>query len=171
MQNRNPLKHRLPDILFGLVAVLIVIADQLAKDWIKAHVALGETIWQSGIFYITRVQNTGAVWGSFRGNSTRFAVAACITAVVLIVYVLKFSNRIPFLDNLRGKIILGVILGGTVGNLVDRIRVGYVTDFIGMGWWPTYNIADSAMSIGVTLLILILIRELILESKHSSAEH
>ncbi|GAF88347.1 unnamed protein product, partial [marine sediment metagenome] len=60
-------------------------------------------------------------------------------------------HRFPFLDNILGKSALGLVLGGTVGNLIDRLRFGYVTDFIDFGFWPAFNIADSAIVIGVII--------------------
>ncbi|GAH59426.1 unnamed protein product [marine sediment metagenome] len=76
---------------------------------------------------------------------------AIISAIALLFYALFIYRLSPLLDNRLSKIALGLVLGGTVGNLIDRLRFGGVTDFIKVGFWPAFNIADSALTVGVIL--------------------
>ena len=85
-----------------------------------------------------------------------------ISLRILVCYVLFFVfygyRYFPWLENTSVMLTFGLVLGGTVGNLIDRFRCGYVTDFIDFGFWPTFNIADSAVTVGVILFALILLR-------------
>lgn len=133
-----------------LTALLVAIADQLSKFWIRSF-SEGEVIFQAGFFRIVHVTNTGAAFGFFRDQSA-FLTAVAFTGVTLILLIAFFlSRRFNFLNTLPDRLALGLILGGTIGNLTDRLRFGQVTDFIGVGIWPNFNVADSAVTIGVTL--------------------
>ena len=142
--------------IFPLVALVIVCADQLSKLWLKASLAPGETLFEAGIFRITRVHNTGAAFGLFQDQSFALTVVALLGAALILVCAL-FMRRFPPLDSTWGRLALGLILGGTIGNLVDRFRLGYVVDFIDIGWWPAFNLADSALVVGVIILALTLL--------------
>jgi len=129
----------------------VVAADQPSKIWIRSYQE-SQTIFEAGIFRITRIHNTGASFGLFQGQSFPLTIVAFIGIVAVLVFALFAYRRFPFLDSRLGKISLGLILGGTVGNLVDRLSLGYVTDFIDIGVWPAFNVADSAITVGVILL-------------------
>jgi len=79
-------------------------------------------------------------------------IIASVGVAALLLYALFFYHKLPFLDNRLGKLALGLVLGGTVGNLIDRIYLGYVTDFIDFSIWPAFNIADSAIVVGIIIL-------------------
>ena len=137
-------------VVFFLTALLVVVADQLSKAWISSY-SENELIFKAGFFRITHVQNTGAAFGLFQDQSFILTIVALVGIIVLLVYALLIYRRFPFAGHILGRLALGLVLGGTVGNLIDRVRLGYVTDFIGVGIWPSFNIADSAVVIGVII--------------------
>ena len=145
-------------MVFFLTALLVVAADQLSKIWIRSNLALGETLFQTGLLRITRIHNTGAAFGLFQDHSLTLTIVAFIGIVVLLLIALPFSRRFLPLNDRLGKPALSLILGGTIGNLIDRLHLGYVTDFIDVGFWPAFNIADSAITIGVIIFAYSLLR-------------
>ncbi|MBF8303937.1 MAG: lipoprotein signal peptidase [Dehalococcoidia bacterium] len=151
MQKADSLQGKLSHLVFFLTALLVVAADQLSKLWIRSNLARGESLPEAGAFRLIYVQNSGAAFGLFQDQSFPLTIVALIGVAVLLVFVIFIYHRLPFLDSWLGKPALGLVLGGTIGNLVDRLRLGYITDFIGIGIWPTFNIADSAIVVGVML--------------------
>ena len=143
---------------FFLTALLVVSADQLSKLWIKSNLTLGESLPETGFFRLTHVKNSGAAFGLFQDQSTILTIAAIIGIAVLLFLVLFMYRRFYFLNTMPGNLSLGLILGGTVGNLIDRLSSGYVTDFIDIGFWPAFNLADSAVVVGAILLAYSLVR-------------
>lgn len=137
---------------FFLAALGVVVADQLTKWWIVEHLELQQSLFEAGIFSIARFSpNTGAAFGLFQGHSFALAIVAILGASLLLVYALVIRHRFSPLDNLLTWIALGLILGGIIGNLIERLRLGGVTDFISIGWWPAFNIADSAVVVGAII--------------------
>jgi len=157
MQKVNSLQGKGGNIIFPLTALLIVVADQLSKFWIRSNLATGESLFEVGFFRLTRIHNTGAAFGLFQGQSFLLTIIASVAVAALLLYTLFFHHKFPFLDNRLGKLALGLVLGGTVGNLIDRIHLGYVTDFIDFNLWPAFNIADSAVVVGIIILVYSLI--------------
>ena len=153
MQKANQDKWR--NVVFFLAALLVVVVDQLSKMWIRSNLVVGQSLPEMGFFRLTHVQNTGAAFGLFRDQSFILAIVALVGIIVLIVYALLIYRYFPFLDNLLCKSALGLVLGGTLGNLVDRVRLGYVTDFIDVGIWPSFNIADSAIVVGIGIIVFV----------------
>jgi len=151
MQKVNPLQGKWRNVVFFLTALLVVAADQLSKLWVRSNLAIGESLFEVGIFSLTHLHNTGAAFGLFQGQSFPLTIVAIISAIALLFYALFIYRLSPLLDNRLSKIALGLVLGGTVGNLIDRLRFGGVADFIKVGFWPTFNIADSALTVGVIL--------------------
>jgi len=145
-------------LVFSLTALLVVAADQLTKIWIRSNLAVGQSIPDRGFFQITHIHNTGAAFGLFPGQSFLLTIVAAVGIVLLLVYALFIHRRFPFLDNMLSWIALGLILGGTIGNLIDRLRLGYVIDFISVGIWPAFNIADSAVTVGAIMVAYFLLR-------------
>jgi len=138
-------------VVFFLIALLIVVADQLGKLWIRSNLAVGESVFELGFFRLTHVSNTGAAFGIFRGHTLPLTVVSCVGIALLLLYAFLFYRQFPQLDRWLAWTGLGLILGGTIGNLIDRLRLGYVTDFIDFGFWPAFNVADSAIVIGVII--------------------
>jgi len=152
MQKVNRLQDKWRNVVFLLTALLIVAADQLSKVWIRSNLAIGQSLPETGFFRLTHVNNTGAVFGLFQGQSFALTIVASVGIAVILAYGLFLYRRFSYLDNMLGKSALGLVLGGTVGNLIDRLRFGYVTDFIDFGFWPAFNIADSAVTVGVIII-------------------
>lgn len=139
-------------MVFSLTALLIVAADQLSKIWIRINLAIGQSLPEVGFPRLTHVYNTGAAFGLFQGQTFPLAIVSFISVAVLLFYAFFFYRRFPLLDNWFIWIGLSLVLGGTVGNLIDRLRLGYVTDFVDFGFWPTFNVADSAVVVGVIIV-------------------
>lgn len=153
---------RTKSVLF-LTALLIAAADQLTKTWIRSNLAHGQAIPESGFFQITHVQNSGAAFGLLTDQSVLLAVVAIIGVILLLVYALFLHHRLLFLNTVPGSLALGLILGGTIGNLIDRMLRGYVTDFISVGIWPDFNIADSAVTVGAIIVAYFLLQRVRVE--------
>lgn len=135
-----------------LPAVLIVVIDQITKYLFWNNGQNYEIV--EGFFNITLVKNAGAAFGMFQGGRI-FFIAASIVAAVLITYL---GVKLPPEDRMR-RLWLGMILGGAIGNLIDRVRFGEVVDFLQIGfrghYWPVFNVADIGVSVGATMLILL----------------
>lgn len=134
---------------FLIVAVLVFIADRVTKDLISAQVPYGtEFAAVDHLVWITNIHNSGAAFGLAPAFAIVFLLASIAVAIGLVVYV--FTHRSP----LAVDAVLGLVLGGTAGNGFDRVMYGTVTDFIAVHFWPVFNVADSAVSVGVVLLAL-----------------
>jgi signal peptidase II len=138
-------------VVFFLTAFLVVAADQLSKIWVRSHLTVGQSLPETGWLRLTHVHNTGAAFGLFQGQSFPLTVIGLLGISALLLYALVFYRRFPLLDNTLGKVALGLVLGGTIGNLIDRLRLGYITDFIDFGFWPAFNVADSSIVVGVII--------------------
>ncbi len=134
---------------FFLAAALVIIVDQVTKFLIRSNMSLYQSIPAEGPFRLTYVFNTGASFGLFRGQT----IPLLITAIIGIAALVLFFFYVPLESKLL-RLALGLQLGGAAGNLIDRIRLGGVTDFLDAGFWPVFNAADSAVVIGVGLLVL-----------------
>ncbi|MDI6815223.1 MAG: signal peptidase II [Dehalococcoidales bacterium] len=151
MQKADCLQGKWWNVVFLLTALLVVAADQLSKVWIRSNLVMWQSLPEAGFFRLTHVPNYGATFGLFQGQTFPLIIVALVGIVILLVYALFISHRFPFLNNVVGKLALGLVLGGTVGNLIDRLRFGYVTDFIAVGIWPAFNLADSVIVVGVII--------------------
>jgi signal peptidase II len=118
---------------------------------------LGQSIPEDSFFHMTYVRNTGAAFGLFSDQSRLLMVASIVAVVILLAYAIFLFRRLPLLNHIVVKIGTGLILGGTVGNLIDRIFLGYVTDFIGVSTLPIFNIADACITAGVVVFACYLI--------------
>ena len=133
-------------IMFTFLAVLLV--DQLTKYLVVTNFFVGKSIpIIEDVFHLTYVRNQGAAFGIMQGQQLFFIVVT----IAIIVAVIIFYKELP-LHNIMNRIALGLILGGAIGNLIDRIRLGYVIDFIDLRVWPVFNVADSAVVIAVVIL-------------------
>lgn len=146
--------------LYFTLAFFIVLLDQATKIMIRAWVPMHERIVViPGFFDITRVENTGAAFGLFAGATSPYRpILLNGVAFVVFVFVLVYALKSP-VHWKRLQLALAGILGGAVGNLIDRIGAGSVTDFLRLHaadkWeWPSFNVADSAITVGVVLLAL-----------------
>jgi signal peptidase II len=137
-----------------VVAVLIALSDQWTKAIVRATFALGESRPViDGFFNLTYVRNTGAAWGILGGQNTSLTVLSIVMLVLMVIFRRSFLG-----DTWEHRLALGLMLGGIVGNLLDRIRLEWVTDFFDFyvkGWhWPAFNIADAAICTGVGIYII-----------------
>jgi signal peptidase II len=150
-------------VLFFLVALAVVIGDRLSKDWIQSNLAVGQSLPEEGFLRLTRVQNTGAAFGIFPDHTSALIIVSFVGVAVVLFYNFYLCRRFPFLNNGISMAALGSVLGGTVGNLIDRLTLGYVTDFIAVGSFPAYNVADASITTGVSIfagsLIYLLVKE------------
>ena len=158
MRKVNHLQDKWRHVVFFLTGLLIVVADQLSKVWIRTNLVKGQALFEAGFFRITHVQNTGAAFGLLPGQSFALTIVAITGIVVLLAYALVVYRHFPWLDSRLIRFGLGLMLGGTLGNLIDRIGFGYVTDFIDFGYWPAFNVADSAITVGVIIFAYSLLR-------------
>ncbi|MCF7818422.1 MAG: signal peptidase II [Kiritimatiellales bacterium] len=138
-------------LLLGLVVLLL---DQLTKQAIRSAFIYGESRPViDGLFNLVYVRNPGAAWGILGGQGIVLILISVVVLVLLVIYRRSFLQ-----EQFAHRILLGLMIGGIVGNLVDRIRFGWVTDFldfhVGAHHWPSFNIADSAICIAVGLYII-----------------
>lgn len=139
-------------VLPGALSLLVFAVDQLSKAWIISRlgpkpstqsIPLGPS-WLNLVY----ARNTGVAFGLFQHMPQFFLVTSIvITTGAIYAYVVHLPNRVPWV-----QISMGLIVGGAIGNIIDRIRAGSVVDFISVGWWPVFNLADSAITIGVIAL-------------------
>lgn len=139
-------------------ALIIAVLDQVVKRVVVSAMEMGQTIDVVGSFVrLTRTSNTGGAFGLLRGRGNWFIVVS----FVAVLAIAALSRQIVRGGRRVERLAFGLILGGALGNLIDRIRLGAVTDFIDIGGsgyrWPAFNVADSAISIGVTLLAISLV--------------
>ena len=152
-------------LLFSLVALFIIVADQLSKAWIRSSVPEGHTLFRLDFLRITNVHNTGAAFGLFSDYALVLAIFALIAGAAILFFVVYGYRYYPWLGSTGITLVLGLILGGTAGNLIDRFRFGYVTDFIDFGYWPAFNVADSAVTVGVIIFAVLLLRHARIEEQ------
>ena len=143
--------------VFGSIAAIVVLVDQASKALVTSSLAPGESIPIVGdLVRIVFGQNSGALFGLFKDNALMFGVVSIAVIGVIVVYHAR-SVASPYLT-----VTLGLLLGGAIGNMVDRLRLGYVVDFVDAGLgttrFYTFNVADSAISLSVLQLLLAAIR-------------
>jgi signal peptidase II len=136
---------------FGIAATVVVL-DQLSKAWLVGQLSPGESMNVIGdLVRLIYSQNSGALFGLFRDNAVIFGIVSIAVIGLIVVYHGK-SGRSLYLS-----VALGLLLGGALGNMTDRLRLGYVVDFVDIGIgsfrWYTFNVADAAISTSILLLI------------------
>ncbi len=141
-----------------LVALAVIGADQLSKIAVERALPLNVS-WAplpavAALFRFTHVSNTGAAFGLFPTGRLLFAAVALVVSLIILLYNFRLPAGHPLL-----RLALGLQLGGALGNLVDRLRLGHVTDFLDVGPWPVFNLADTAIVGGVLLLGLLTLLE------------
>jgi signal peptidase II len=135
-------------IAFVVVAVAVFVLDRVTKSLVVAQIPYGTEVPVIGhLLGIANVHNSGAAFGILPAGSAFFLVASIVVAIGLVVYVARTPS------SLWADIVLGLIMGGTLGNGYDRIMFGTVTDFINFHFWPVFNVADAAISVGVLALV------------------
>lgn len=149
---------RRPILLFALIAVVAIGVDQLTKALVVAYLEHRPPIWLIGdVVSLQATRNTGA---AFSLGQT-YTVLLSLFAIGVIVYIIRTARK---LNSMGWAVALGLILGGAAGNLTDRIfrapapLQGGVVDFVSVGWFPVFNVADSCLCVGVGLVVLLVFR-------------
>ncbi len=141
-------------LVFGGLAVVVVIADQLSKAWIVANVDRPIEVVDDLLRFVL-VHNDGGIFGLFGNSATILGLASTLVIALIVVYQWREGTRGPWVLSVA----LGLLLGGAVGNLVDRLRYAYVVDFVDMGIgdlrFYTFNFADAAISTALLIMILL----------------
>jgi len=135
-------------VCFALVAVGVVILDRVTKILVQALVAPGREVQVLPHLWIANTHNSGAAFGIAPQATLLFLIASVLVSAGLLLY----AVRTP-MSAWTGTV-LGLIMGGTVGNGYDRMVHGTVTDFIALHFWPVFNVADSAITVGVALILV-----------------
>lgn len=135
-------------ILF-LISLCVVLLDQLFKFFIRDSMNIGDSITViKNVFYITYVTNSGAGFGIMQGKTSLLIWFAIIVIGIILFYYDKIQEKKSL------QVFSGLILGGTLSNLIDRLLFGFVTDFFDFRIWPVFNIGDSCVCIGIIFLIM-----------------
>ena len=151
LQNPGLFTLEMPSRLSYSIALAVFLFDQLAKKYISKSLSLGRSIPViKDIFHLTLVHNSGVAFGLFKNRQAFFIIITSI--VILYITLALFLNRKQ--NSLSSRIAFGLILGGACGNLLDRLRLGFIVDFFDFRIWPVFNIADSAITIGIFILAI-----------------
>lgn len=138
---------------FYLTAALSLLLDQVAKILVVNYL-FHPVVLLPGLVVLRRVQNPGAAFGLFAQRNLFLILVGLLLSFTLLLAHNRLKEAPAF-----WRTGAGLILGGTLGNLIDRLRLGYVVDFVDLGFWPVFNIADVAITCGVGIIILNLLRE------------
>ena len=141
------------DIYMAALLVTIFAVDQATKGWVRGNVFPGDSIPTDGLFRITHTFNTGGAFGILPNQTTLLMLASIVGIGILLLFL-----RNAGIPGIWLRTSLGLQLGGAAGNLVDRITLGKVTDFIDIGAWPVFNLADSSIVVGLVILAWFLMR-------------
>jgi signal peptidase II len=142
------------NFLFVLSSIIIIIMDQVTKYIVSTKIPLNSSIEViPGIIFISHVKNSGAAFGVFQNKTNVFIVISVIAIILIIILKIKLN-----LDFILYNISLGFILGGAIGNLIDRIVFGEVIDFIHLRYFAVFNIADSFICIGFGIVVILILK-------------
>lgn len=148
MKNKN--------LIFFGIAFLVIFLDQLTKYLVKSNLSISQSLPViKNFFSITLIKNFGIGFGMLNNPAARW-ILVCVT-IVIIGIILYYYKQVP--EKYLPLIAAALVLGGAIGNLIDRILLGFVIDFLDFTVWPAFNIADSAVTIGVICLIIYFITE------------
>ncbi len=150
MQKYNLSQVKWNIILFA-IAFLGIALDQLTKWWIQSNFYVGQSVPETGFLRLTYAQNTGAAFSIFHGQVSILGVISVIGTILILIYIFGVSRHLPFLNTRLNKVAIGLILAGVVGNMIDRLWLRYVRDFVDVGPWPIFNVADSCTVVGVII--------------------
>ena len=153
-----------------LVIALVIVSDQLSKLWIRTNLAIGESLPIIDRLSFIHIRNTGSAFGLL-SNQTFLIIVISIAALLFILLFLRYLSPATTLSIVS----IGLLMGGALGNLIDRLRFGSVTDFIyfrlwGNFHWPAFNIADASIVVGVCLLIYSFYRSGVFTRAHESTD-
>ena len=137
-----------------LLAVVVFAADQVTKYLVSTGLSIGQAWmpidWLVPFLVVRHVRNSGAAFGIFPAAGPIFLGIAVIVVIGIVVYYYSRIHTAP----MWVRFSIGLMLGGAIGNMIDRVRFGFVVDFIDLGWFPVFNVADSCIVVGVTMLAI-----------------
>jgi signal peptidase II len=136
----------------GAVVVAAIAADQLTKLIVASQLTLDEGLHVIGPFSIHHVQNSGIAFGLFASATPVVTLLTALAVGWMLLFFARSGSRHPVLP-----VALGLLIGGSTSNLIDRIRLGHVTDFLDLRYWPAFNLADSFIVVGVGVLFVALL--------------
>jgi signal peptidase II len=139
-------------VSLAAIVLAALAADQLTKQIVTGHLRLDEGHHIVGPFWIHHVQNSGIAFGLFSSATAAVIVLTGIAVAWMLLFFARSGTRHPVLP-----VALGLVIGGSLSNLLDRVRLGYVTDFLDLRYWPAFNLADSFIVIGVGILLAALV--------------
>jgi len=148
---RRPRSRWRNDLLFFAIAASIIALDQFTKALVRQQLVLGEQWPEAPIFgtRIINVVNSGAAFGILQGQTPFLIVTSFVGLLAILLYYVY-----PPMEHGIIRVALGMQLGGAVGNLIDRIRLGEVTDFVAVGRFPVFNVADSSITISIIAVLI-----------------
>jgi len=152
LQSSTLKKHLADYAVLFLIAATVILMDQLTKSVVRHNLMLGEILlpewWFSQYARLVHLNNTGATNGMFQNMSQVLTIFPLVVSAVILYYFPRISR-----EDWLIRLAMGLYLGGALGNLIDRLQQGYVTDFISLGSFPVFNIADACVSMGVVALL------------------
>ncbi len=135
-------------LALAAISFSAIVADQVTKHVVASHLLLGEGLHVAGPFWIRHVRNSGIAFGLFASATAAVIVLTAVAITWMVAYFARSGSRHPVLP-----VALGLVIGGSVSNLADRVRLGFVTDFLDFRYWPAFNLADSFIVVGVAILL------------------
>jgi signal peptidase II len=147
-------RFRPGDAWFFGISALVIAVDQLTKWFVRLWIARGDSIPEDGVLRLVHTTNTGAAFGILQHAGPLLVVTSLIGMAAILLYLFNPGFAHPLM-----RIGLAMMLGGAIGNLIDRLRTGEVVDFIQAPHWPAFNVADSSITVGVVLLVWAMTRE------------
>lgn len=141
------------DLVLLQLAVLVFLADQFSKFLVREFLVLADSFPDQGFFRITHTYNTGSAFGLFRDQNGPLILVSVI-GITILVFIYRSQSRPSKVLRLS----LALQLGGAAGNLLDRLRLGHVTDFLDVGSWPVFNLADASIVTGLLMLAWLFLR-------------
>jgi len=158
MLKRLLVKPSLGTLSFFLIASIVVAFDQMTKRLIEFYIPFGASRPEEGFFRLTHVYNTGAAFGILKDHRLLLCCFSVFGTLLILYIALVLRKRFPFLSWKTSLLALGLILGGTIGNMLDRVFIGHVTDFLKVWIWADFNIADSSLVTGNLLIAFNILR-------------
>jgi signal peptidase II len=139
-------------LALAAIGFAAIAADQLTKYIVTSQLQLDEGLHVVGPFWIHHVQNSGIAFGLFASATAAVILLTAVAVSAMLIFFARSGARHPILP-----VALGLVIGGSLSNLLDRVRLGYVTDFLDLRYWPAFNLADSFIVIGVLVLLAALV--------------
>lgn len=143
-------------VLYVIGVIALIAIDQIVKHLVVASLALGDSFSViNGILSITRINNTGAAWSILSGHQFIFVIIAILAAILVTYFIVRYWSNMPY------RIGLGLLLAGTLGNVIDRVMNNHVVDMFQLDFinFPIFNCADMYLTFGILILAIAIIRE------------